>query len=139
MINVVETKKMSELYMKEREEKILREWLVRPGSILKADGFHNHGMDINFTNEMEQEFRRLFSDGPVNKILIIDDFLANGCAVEGLINLITEAGAEPESVGICIEKGFQKGGRELRERGVNLHSLAIIDSMSDDDVVFREQ
>lgn len=190
--------------MKALEEKIRKEGQVRPGNILKVDAFLNHQMDIAFINEMGKEFRRLFSDRPINKILtieasgigiaciaaqhfqvpvvfakksqsvnldgslyttkvesfthkkvydvivskkflgpedhilVIDDFLANGCAVEGLIELIGKSGATLEGVGICIEKGFQKGGRELRAKGINLHSLAIIDSMSDDDLVFRE-
>lgn len=191
--------------MKELEEKIRREGQVRPGNILKVDSFLNHQMDIDFINEMGKEFKRLFSDRPINKILtieasgigiacitaqyfhvpvvfakksysinldgslystkiqsfthnrvydvivskkyltpndhvlIIDDFLANGCAVNGLIELIGEAGATLEGVGICIEKGFQDGGSKLRANGVNLHSLAIIDSMSDNDVIFRSQ
>lgn len=62
-------------------------------------------------------------------ILIMDDFLANGCAVEGLIDLANQAGSIVEGVGICIEKGFQGGGDELRRRGVDVKSLAIIDKM----------
>ena len=66
---------------------------------------------------------------PEDHILVIDDFLANGCAIEGLIEIIKESGAVLEGVGIAIEKGFQDGGKKLREAGINLHSLAIIDSM----------
>ena len=62
-------------------------------------------------------------------ILIMDDFLANGCAVEGLIDLANQAGSIVEGVGICIEKGFQGGGDELRRKGVDVKSLAIIDQM----------
>ena len=62
-------------------------------------------------------------------VLIIDDFLANGCAIEGLMDLAGQAGATVEGVGICIEKGFQGGGDALRKKGVNLKSLAIIDKM----------
>ena len=76
---------------------------------------------------------------PDDHILILDDFLANGCATEGLIDLIGQAGATLEGIGIVIEKGFQEGGRLLREKGVNLHSLAIIDSMTEDSLVFREE
>ena len=76
---------------------------------------------------------------PDDHILIIDDFLANGCAAAGLIELIEEAGATLEGVGIVIEKGFQEGGKMLREKGVNLHSLAIIEEMTDDSVIFREE
>lgn len=62
-------------------------------------------------------------------ILILDDFLANGCAVQGLIDLVNQAGGIVEGIGICIEKGFQGGGDELRKNGFNLKSLAIIDKM----------
>ncbi len=75
---------------------------------------------------------------PEDHILIIDDFLANGCAAEGLIQIVHAAGATLEGVGIVIEKGFQDGGKTLREKGVNLHSLAVIDSMSDNSITFRE-
>ena len=76
---------------------------------------------------------------PGDNILIIDDFLANGCAVNGLIQIINESGATLKGVGIAIEKGFQDGGRLLREKGVRVESLAIIESMdaSTGDVVFR--
>ena len=62
-------------------------------------------------------------------MLIIDDFLANGCAVMGLIDLINEAGATLEGVGIAVEKGFQQGGKLIREKGIRLESLAVIESM----------
>lgn len=75
---------------------------------------------------------------PEDRILIIDDFLANGCAVDGLLDILEQAGATCAGVGIAIEKGFQKGGRELRERGINVQSLAIVDSMSDTSLTFRE-
>jgi xanthine phosphoribosyltransferase len=65
------------------------------------------------------------------RILIIDDFLANGCAVAGLIDLIQNAGAEVVGVGIAIEKGFQNGGKHIREMGIRLESLAIVESMDD--------
>lgn len=72
-------------------------------------------------------------------ILIMDDFLANGCAVEGLIDLVNQAGGLVEGVGICIEKGFQGGGDELRRKGVDVKSLAIIDKMDPEtgSIVFR--
>lgn len=72
-------------------------------------------------------------------VLVIDDFLANGCAVNGLLDIIDEAGAILEGVGIVIEKGFQDGGRELRARGVDLKSLAIIKSMTDNSIEFEKQ
>ena len=62
-------------------------------------------------------------------ILIMDDFLANGCAVEGLMDLVSQAGGIVEGVGICIEKGFKGGGDSLRAKGVDVRCLAIIDKM----------
>lgn len=78
---------------------------------------------------------------PEDKVLIIDDFLVNGCALQGLISIITEAGASVEGIGIAIEKGFQMGGRLIRNLGYQLESLAIVDSMNADtkEIVFREQ
>lgn len=67
-----------------------------------------------------------------DRVLIIDDFLAKGSAANGLIALAEQAGAEVCGIGIVIEKGFQEGGRLLRERGYNLHSLAIVKSMDDE-------
>lgn len=63
-------------------------------------------------------------------VLLIDDFLANGCALNGLIDLVEEAGATVEGIGIAVEKGFQPGGDELRRRGYHLESLAIVQSMN---------
>ena len=76
---------------------------------------------------------------PEDHILIIDDFLANGCAVDGLIDLIRSAGAVIEGVGIAVEKGFQRGGDIIRNKGIRLASLAIIESMDDQtgEIVFR--
>ena len=73
------------------------------------------------------------------KILIIDDFLANGCALQGLISIVESAGAEVVGIGIAIEKGFQDGGAKIRARGYKLESLAIVDSMDAESktVVFR--
>lgn len=191
--------------MKALEEKILKEGQVRPGNILKVDGFLNHQIDIDFMNEIGKEFKRIFSEkqvtkiltveasgigiacitaqyfgvpvvfakkaqslnldgslytskvqsythgrvydvilskkflSPEDKVLIIDDFLANGCAVCGLIEIIEQAGATLEGVGIVIEKGFQEGGKELRARGIDVKSLAIIKSMTDTSIEFEEQ
>ncbi|MCM1057427.1 MAG: xanthine phosphoribosyltransferase [Firmicutes bacterium] len=192
--------------MKLLEERIRRDGLVKAGNILKVDSFLNHQMDVELFDEMGKEFRRLFADAPINKILtieasgigiacvaaqsfhvpvvfakkakslnidgevfsskvtsfthkreydiivskkflssedhvlIIDDFLANGCAVAGLIELIRAAGATLEGVGIAIEKGFQQGGQKLRDMGVRLESLAIVESMDDATgrITFRE-
>ena len=74
-------------------------------------------------------------------VLIIDDFLANGCALEGLIDIVRQSGGTVEGVGVAVEKGFQGGGDKLRAAGVNLHSLAIIESMDakTNSVVFRTE
>ena len=78
---------------------------------------------------------------PDDHILIIDDFLANGCALQGLIAIAKSAGATVEGIGIVIEKGFQIGGQIIRNLGVQLESLAIIDAMDAEagTVTFREQ
>ena len=75
------------------------------------------------------------------RVLIIDDFLANGCALKGLISIVEEAGSTVEGIGIAIEKGFQDGGKIIRNLGYQLESLAIVESMdaSTGNVVFREQ
>lgn len=191
--------------MKLLEERIKKDGIVKPGNVLKVDNFLNHQMDIALFNEMGKEFKRLFADCKVNKILtieasgigiacivaqyfdvpvvfakkaqsinidgdvystkiqsfthqrvydvivskkylnpedhilIIDDFLANGCALEGLIDLVQSAGATVEGIGIAIEKGFQQRGKLIRDRGIRLESLAIVDSMEGGELVFREQ
>lgn len=78
---------------------------------------------------------------PDDKVLIIDDFLANGCALQGLISIAEAAGATVAGIGIVIEKGFQFGGRSIRNLGYQLESLAIVESMDETtgNVVFREQ
>lgn len=78
---------------------------------------------------------------PEDKILIIDDFLANGCALQGLISIIKSAGASVEGIGIAVEKGFQTGGQVIRNLGYHLESLAIVDSMdaATGEIKFREQ
>lgn len=177
------------------EEYIRRKGVVKEGDVLKVDSFLNHQMDVQLFAEMGREWKRLFADAPINKILtieasgigiacvaaqafqvpvvfakkaqsinidgevyaskvqsfthkrvydvivsrkflspddhvlVIDDFLANGCAVNGLLDIIEESGATLEGVGIAVEKGFQEGGKLLRERGVRLESLAIVDAM----------
>ncbi len=76
---------------------------------------------------------------PEDHILIIDDFLANGCALEGLIDIVNKAGASVEGVGIAVEKGSQKGGDLIRSKGIRVESLAIVESMDDKtgEIVFR--
>ena len=78
---------------------------------------------------------------PEDHVLIIDDFLANGCALQGLISIVESAGATVEGLGIVIEKGFQMGGRVIRNLGYHLESLAIVDAMDEKTgtFVFREQ
>lgn len=177
------------------QKKILTDGVIKPGNVLKVDSFLNHQIDVPFISQLGKEFKELFADKPVDKILtieasgigiacltavyfgvpvvfakksagsnmdadmyatevksfthnkvnhvvvskkylnegehilIMDDFLANGCAVEGLMDLVSQAGGTVEGVGICIEKGFQGGGDALRSKGVNLKSLAIIEKM----------
>ena len=193
--------------MKLLEERIQKDGIVKPGNVLKVDSFINHQMDIELISEMGKEWKRLFADKPINKILtieasgigiaciaamhfhvpvvfakktksinlegemytaevesfthknknqvivskkflseedhvlIIDDFLANGCALQGLIQIVQSAGATVEGIGIAVEKGFQSGGRIIRNLGYQLESLAIVDSMNDEtgEIFFREQ
>lgn len=72
-----------------------------------------------------------------DKVLIIDDFLADGNACNAMIELINSAGAELVGIGIAVEKGFQPGGAALRAKGIDLRSLAIVDSMSENGISFR--
>ena len=191
--------------MKILEDRIRKDGVVKPGNVLKVDSFLNHRMDVGLFREMGKEWKRLFADCPINKILtieasgigiacivaeqfdvpvvfdkksqsinldgemystkiesfthkktydvivskkflsaddhvlVIDDFLANGCAINGLIELIDEAGATLEGVGIAIEKGFQQGGKVIRDKGIRLESLAIVESRNDEtgEIVFR--
>lgn len=177
------------------QKKILTDGVIKPGNVLKVDSFLNHQIDVPFISQLGKEFKELFADKPVDKILtieasgigiacltavyfgvpvvfakksagsnmdadvyatevksfthnkvnhvvvskkylnegeyilIMDDFLANGCAVEGLMDLVSQAGGIVEGVGICIEKGFQGGGDALRSKGVDVKSLAIIEKM----------
>ena len=191
--------------MKLLEDRIRKDGIIREGNVLKVDSFINHQMDIKLFEEMAKEWKRLFADKKINKILtieasgigiaaivasefdvpvvfakksksinlddnnfstkiqsfthskiydvivskkflspedhilIIDDFLANGCALLGLTNLVESAGATVEGIGIAIEKGFQQGGKIIREKGYQLESLAIVESMNaaDNTITFR--
>ena len=187
------------------EERIKKDGRVRPGNILKVDGFLNHQMDMSLYTAIGREFHRLFASEGVTKILtieasgiglacftalefgvlalfakkiktknidadvyrstvlsythgvpydimvskefltaadrvlIIDDFLANGKALAGLIDIVTQSGAMLVGCGIAVEKGFQEGGRLLRASGVRIESLAIVESMDDaGNISFRE-
>ena len=196
------------ILLKLLEDRIVKDGIVKPGNVLKVDSFLNHQMDISLFNDMGKEFKRLFNDTPINKILTIeasgigiacvaaqyfdnvpvvfakksqtvnidgevystkiesfthkrvydvilskkylsskdhvltiDDFLANGCALNGLLDIAQKAGATVEGVGIAVEKGFQRGGELIRQKGIRVESLAIIESMDADsgNIVFKEQ
>lgn len=90
------------------------------------------------TNDVIVSKRFLSKD---DHVLIIDDFLANGCALEGLVDIVRQSGGTVEGVGIAIEKGFQGGGDKLRRAGINLHSLAIIERMDaqNNTIEFRQE
>ena len=92
---------------------------------------YTHGTD--YTVVVEREY--LKAD---DRVLIIDDFLANCKEVEGLLDLASQAGAKVIGAGIVIEKGFQEGGEKLRADGLRVESLAIIDSMDENGIVFRD-
>ena len=72
-----------------------------------------------------------------DKVLIIDDFLANGEALRGLVEIVQESGAELLGIGVAIEKGFQPGGQKMRDAGIHLESLAIVESANETGIVFR--
>ena len=188
------------------KERIMKDGIVKPGSILKVDSFLNHQMDIELMEQIGQEFHRRFQHLPITKVLtietsgiavaypvarafgvplvyakktqsvnmdgdlyiaevesytkkvnnrvivskkflsaedhvlIVDDFLANGCALQGLISLVEAAEGTVAGLGIAIEKGFQEGGHRIRNLGYHLESLAIVDSMDAEtgSITFRE-
>ena len=74
-----------------------------------------------------------------DRVLVVDDFLANGEALRGVIDIVHQAGAELVGVGVAVEKGFQPGGQKLRDAGYKLHSLAIIEKADENGIVFREE
>lgn len=191
--------------MKLLEKKIIEEGYVVDNDILKVDNFLNHQLDINFLNEVGKEFKEIFKDIKVDRILtveasgiaiacvaaqyfnvpvvfakkiesknldkdvyesevysftkaksykvriskryiksgenilVLDDFLANGRVAIGLKEIIDQAKANLVGVGIVIEKGFQEGGEILRSMGINLESLAIIESMEEGRIKFKEK
>ena len=183
--------------MKELEDRIRQDGIVREGNVLKVDNFLNHQCDVALYDHMGAEWARLFAGKRIDKILtieasgigiacvaathfggvpvvfarktesknldgdqyrtnitsytkgreyqvivakrfltpgehvlIIDDFMAMGCAMNGLLEICDEAGVVVEGIGIAIEKGFQPGGDELRRRGYQVESLAIVRSMN---------
>lgn len=114
--------------------------------------FAKKSKSINISNDFYQSDVMSYTHGNLNhvivskdfigsgdKVLVIDDFLAHGCALRGLIDIIECSGAELKGCGIVIEKGFQTGGDELRSRGIRVESLAIVDSMNADtgEIIFR--
>ncbi len=92
---------------------------------------YTHGTD--YTVVVEREFLK-----DSDRVLIVDDFLANGAAVEGLCDLIRQAGATTVGAAIAIEKGFQEGGKKLRDAGMRVESLAIVDQMDENGIRFRQ-
>ena len=99
--------------------------------VYSANGYsYTHGKE--YTMIVSKKY--LTSD---DKVLIIDDFMAGGNACNALIDIINQAGAQVSGIGIAIEKGFQPGGQALREKGYNVRSLAIVDSMNDGKITFR--
>ena len=166
--------------MKELEDRIRKDGIVREGNVLKVDNFLNHQCDVALYDHMGAEWARLFAGKRIDKILTIeasgigiacvaathfggvpvvfarktesknldgdqyrtnvrsytkgreyqvDDFMAMGCAMSGLLEICDEAGVIVEGIGIAIEKGFQPGGAELRARGYQVESLAVVKSM----------
>ena len=182
--------------MKELEDRIRQDGIVREGNVLKVDNFLNHQCDVALYDHMGAEWARLFAGKRIDKILtieasgigiacvaathfggvpvvfarktesknldgdqfrtnitsytkgreyqvivakrfltpgehvlIIDDFMAMGCAMNGLLEICDEAGVVVEGIGIAIEKGFQPGGDDLRRRGYQVESLAVVKSM----------
>ena len=117
-----------------------------PVVFAKKSSGSNMDKDVYFTQIYSYTHSK-FNDVVVSKkylnkndhVLIIDDFLANGCALEGLMDIVRQAGGTVEGIGVAIEKGFQGGGDKLRAAGVNLHSLAIIESAEPGNIVFREE
>ena len=96
------------------------------------------GMCVDFA-ELKKDLRTELD--ALDHVLIIDDFLANGCALMGLLDLAKEAGATVEGIGIAVEKGFQQGGELIRSKGIQLESLAIVDAMDSTtgEITFRPQ
>ena len=115
-----------------------------PALFAKKSKHKNVGDDVYSANSYSythgKEYTMVVSKKYLNKgdkVLIIDDFLAGGNACNALIDIINEAGAEIVGIGIAIEKGFQPGGKALREKGYNVRSLAIIDEMNEGKISFR--
>ena len=102
------------------------------GGLYQSDIF-SYTYKKKFTLIVAQEWM-----GPNDKVLIIDDFMAKGYAMRGLIDIVQKSGAQLMGIGVAVEKGFQDGGDSLRREGYDVHSLAIIDAVDGDQIVFRE-
>ena len=115
-----------------------------PALFAKKGDHKNVGSDVysakcySFTHAKEYQMKisKKYLDSS-DKVLIIDDFMAGGNACNALIDIMGQAGAEVVGIGIAIEKGFQPGGQELRQKGYKVRSLAIVDSMCDGKITFR--
>lgn len=94
---------------------------------------HSYTHNTDYTVVVAKDYLK-----PDDKVVIIDDFLANGKALEGLIDIVKQSGAELVGATCAIEKGFQNGGDSLREQGYRIESLAVIDDMSPENIVFRK-
>ena len=114
--------------------------------------FAKKSQSKNVTGETYSSLVRSFTKGTVfdvrvdknyisesDRVLIIDDFLADGEALRGLIDIVNQAGASVVGAGICIEKAFQPGGDKMRAAGINLYSLAIVDTDSDGNLIFVDK
>ncbi|MBO1266151.1 xanthine phosphoribosyltransferase [Proteiniclasticum sp. SCR006] len=189
--------------MDKLKTKIIEEGRVLGSSVLKVDSFLNHQLDVAFLNEIGKEFKEVFKDKEITKILtaevsgiaiaaiaglhfqvpvvfakktqslnldkdtyegevysytkeqhfkirvsrrylskedkvlILDDFLANGEALKGLRDIVEAAGATLQGAGVVIEKGFQQGGDQLRSEGMDIRALATISSMEEGNITFR--
>ncbi len=188
------------------KQKIREEGRITEDNILMVDSFLNHQMDVDFIEKIGKEFKNIFKDEkidkiltvestgiaigafvarefgnlplvfgkkverlsrekadkvfhseiysftkqtvynvvvdkkfikPGEKILIVDDFLANACGIFGLLDVVKQAGAEVVGAGIVIEKGFQDGRKHLENKGIRVESLAIIDKIENNEVIFR--
>lgn len=113
---------------------------ARKTESLNLDGSQYRTHIVSYTKKREYDVivaKRFIEEG--EHVLILDDFLAMGCALNGLLEICEEAGAVVEGIGIAVEKGFQPGGKSLRERGYTVESLAVVDSMDAEtgEIVFR--
>ena len=119
-------------------------YLGLPALFAKKSKHKNVGDDVYSANSYSfthgKEYTMVVSKKYLNKgdkVLIIDDFMAGGNACNALLDIIDQAGAEVRGIGIAIEKGFQPGGDALRQKGYNIRSLAIVESMNDGEITFR--